>query len=132
MDQFTSEFKHEALEADMQHLAAEIQKFRERPELREASGEEMLKKSIQSLSPAQLQDEAKQGEPSAGPLPSYTKAVSAETKLEIEYLLDLAFHKGISTANAEAAKSSPFVLDAFHDALVGKLYPELQRRGIVK
>ncbi len=132
MPDFIPEIRHEALEADMKHLAAEVQRFRERPEMQNVSGQELLKRSIQSLSPAQLQDEAKKEESSSGPLPSYTIGAPAETKLEIEYLLDLAFHKGIAAANAEAAKSSPFVLDAFHDALVGKLYPELQKRGILK
>ena len=41
-------------------------------------------------------------------------------------------HKGIEKAAAEAKKSNPYVLDAFHDALVEKLYPELQRRGVLK
>ena len=48
------------------------------------------------------------------------------------FLLDLAFHHGIEKANSEAKKSSPFIVDAFHDALVTKLYPELQKRGIVE
>ena len=42
------------------------------------------------------------------------------------------FQHGLDKANAEAMKSSPFVMDAFHDTLAAKLYPELQRRGILK
>ena len=53
-------------------------------------------------------------------------------KLEIEYLCDMALRKGIATAMSESEKSPYFVQDAFHDALAGKLYPELQKRGIVK
>ena len=130
MDQFTSEFKHDALEADMKQLAEEVQKFRERPEGRNISGEELVKRSIQSVAPApQAADES--GMSSPGPLPAYAAGAPAETKLEIEYLLDLAFHKGIAKANSEAAKSSPFVMDAFHDALAGKLYPEMEKRGLI-
>lgn len=66
------------------------------------------------------------------PLPAYVSGASPETKLEIEYLLELAFHRGIKKANSEAKKSSPFVMDAFHDALAGKLYDELKKRGIVE
>ena len=129
-DQFTPEFKHEALEADMQQLAAEIRRHRERPETRGLNEKELLKRSVASMT----QPEGEKGSAAApaSPLPSYTDNLPAEAKLEIEYLLDLAFHKGIATANAEAKKSTPFVVDAFHDALVGKLYPELQKRGIIQ
>ena len=66
------------------------------------------------------------------PLPAYTQNAAPEIKLEIEYLLDLAFRKGIATALTESAKSPYFVQDAFHDALAGRLYPELQKRGLMK
>ena len=79
-----------------------------------------------------VEQPAQPGEPSSGPLPQYAESAPAETKLEVEYLLDVAFHQGIVKATSEAMKSNPFVLDAFHDALVGKLYPELQKRGILK
>ena len=68
----------------------------------------------------------------ASPLPAYAQNAPAEIKLEIEYLPDLAFQKGIATAMKESAKSPYFVQDAFHDALAGKLYPELQKRGVLK
>jgi hypothetical protein len=125
------EFKsHEVLEADIKQLVAEIQKHQERPETRSLTGPELLKKSIQSMTAAQ--QPAPPTEPAAGPLPQYAENAPTETKLEIEYLLDMAFHHGIAKANSEAMKSNPFVLDAFHDALVGKLYPELRKRGILK
>jgi hypothetical protein len=130
-DQAPPSFEHAALEADMKRLAAEVQRHRERPELKGASDREILKQAIQSLPPTtQPKDDA--AAPSAGPLPNYAKNAPAEAKLEIEYLLDLAFHHGIARANSKARKSSPFILDAFHDALVGKLYPELQKRGLLK
>ncbi len=68
----------------------------------------------------------------SSPLPQYAQDAPAETKLEIEYLIDLAIHQGLTKANAQARTSSPFVVDAFHDALVGKLYPEFERRGLIK
>ena len=44
----------------------------------------------------------------------------------------MAFMDGILKAANEAKKSNPFVLDAFHDALTGKLYDEFKRRGLLK
>ena len=66
------------------------------------------------------------------PLPDYAQKRRPEVKLEIEYLLDLALQHGIGKAISESEKSPYFVQDAFHDSLAGKLYPELQKRGIVK
>jgi len=129
-ENLSGDFKLEALEADMRRLAEEIQKHRENPESRALSGQEVVKKSIQSIitPPSPPTPQQAQG----GALPAYAAGAPAETKLEIEYLVDLAFQHGLDKANAEAMKSSPFVMDAFHDALAAKLYPELQRRGILK
>ncbi len=61
------------------------------------------------------------------------KDASPETKLEVEYLVDMAFHKGIMEAAKQArASKNPFVEDAFHDALSGKLYDEMERRGMLR
>lgn len=128
--EFTPEIEHNFLESDMRRLAAEVQKHRERPENRAVSDEALIKKSLAVFTPTENAPASPPAGP--GPLPTYTQAASPETRLEIEYLLDLAFHQGIEKANAAARQSSPFVLDAFHDTLVGKLYPELQKKGIVK
>ena len=117
---------HEVLEADIARLATEIQKHREKPEMKGLSEKEILTRSLQAF------EATPPSPPSSGPLPEYARASSAGTKLEIEYLLDMAFHKGITQAAKEARKSNPFVFDAFHDALVGRLYPELKKRGILK
>lgn len=123
-------FEH-VLETDMKRLAAEVQKHRESPEMRTAGGREIIKKSLQSFTPASPLPPTVQ--PASGsPLPNYASDAPAEAKLEIEYLLDMALHHGIEKANAHAQKSNLFVMDAFHDALVTKLYPELKKRGIVE
>lgn len=133
-DQQFQSFEHAALEADIKVLAEEIQKYRETPEGKNAADKELLKQAIRLLPQAAPQDQASppQTSPAKSPLPDYAQSASSEVKLEIEYLLDVAFHQGIVKADAEARKSSPFVLDAFHDALAGKLYPELRRRGLLK
>lgn len=126
-------FEHEALEADIKSLAREIGRSKELPENKGIAGQELLKKAIQALPLAGAAPPAAVSEPPRkSPLPDYAQSASAEVKLEIEYLLDMAFHAGIAKAAAEAKKSPDFVQDAFHDALAGKLYPELQKRGILK
>lgn len=125
------QFEHETLEADIKALAQEVQKRRELPENRGASDQELLKKAIRALPPVSTATEpASQSRTS--PLPQYAQSASPEVRLEIEYLIDLALHAGIGKAAAEAKKSPDFVQDAFHDALAGKLYPEFQKRGILK
>ncbi len=123
-------FEHKLLEADIKRLTEEIQKHQEQPETARLTGPELVKKSIQSITAAPPSPQTA-SQSAASPLPDYTAGAPPETKLEIEHLLDTAFHHGIEKADAEARKSSPFVMDAFHDALVTKLYSELQKRGIV-
>jgi hypothetical protein len=129
-EQILPTFEHQALENDMKRLVEEIGKHREATETKHLEGEALLKKSIQSFTtsgnasvavPTDLQN----------PLPQYVENASPEVKLEVEYLLDIAFHKGILKADREARKTSPFVLDAFHDALVKKLYPQMKERGLL-
>jgi hypothetical protein len=135
-DQLSREFEHEVLEADIKALAQEIGRQREKPESGAMSEQELLKQAIRGLPPLGAQAEPpappKQSS-SASPLPDYAQSASPEVRLEIEYLVDFAFHQGIAKADAEARKSSDFILDAFHDALSrGKLYTELKKRGILK
>lgn len=132
-------FEH-ALEADMRTLAAEIHRTQEMKDRAHAEGLDVVKEAIRAF--PQLDRAVPDGNgvpvPPAtpgeanSPLPAYAQNAAPEIKLEIEYLLDLAFRKGIGTALAESAKSPYFVQDAFHDALAGRLYPELQKRGLMK
>jgi len=124
-------FEHSALEADIEHLAAEIKKHKELPETKNLAEKELLRRAISAMpertgSAPQSADKGR-----ASPLPAYAQDAPAEIRLEIEYLLDIAFHKGIAYAVSAARKSPDFVQDAFHDALVGKLYPELKKRGLI-
>jgi len=130
MADFTPSFEHQILEADIARLSAEIQGHRARPESKNLKEQELLKRSLTSFT--QTVSSPKHDEPSPSPLPAYAQSAPAQTKLEIERLLDIAFHHGILKAATEAKKSSSFVVDAFHDALIEKLYPELQKRGILK
>ncbi len=130
-------FEHEILEADIKALAAEVSRHREAPEAKSLSEKDLLKKAIQALPsslalPQVAAPLPQKGAPKkTGLLPSYLSDVSPEIRLEVEYLLDIAYHGGISKAVSEAKKSPDFIQDAFHDVLVSKLYPELKKRGIL-
>ncbi|MBI1755139.1 hypothetical protein HYR65_02545 [Candidatus Azambacteria bacterium] len=59
--------------------------------------------------------------------------LSEDAKKEIQekllHLVDIAFERGLLEAvNAARKENDPYLLDAFHDALVDKLYDELIRR----
>lgn len=124
----------------MKTLAAEIHRTQEMKDTKNVEGLDAVKEAIRAF--PQLGHEMPDGNgvPAApatsgeanSPLPAYAQNAPAEIKLEIEYLLDLAFRKGIAAALSESAKSPYFVQDAFHDALAGRLYPELQKRGLMK
>ena len=42
------------------------------------------------------------------------------------------FSKGLKQALVSVQVEEPFIIDAFHDALVDRLYDELKTRGIIK
>lgn len=128
-DQFSREFKPEIKEQDVEILRREVEKHREAPETRGLSEQEILKKAIASIAPV---SGSSSSSTLPGVLPDYAQSASPEVKLEIEALIEAVFTRGIIEAAREASKSSSFVLDAFHDALTDKLYPELQKRGILK
>lgn len=143
----TPTFEYKALESDIKSLAMEVERNRANAELKNATERELVKEAIRAFPrlnrverptaappPAVPQPPSSHASPASvqSPLPDYAQSAPPEVKLEIEYLLDLAFQYGLTKALSESEKSPYFVQDAFHDALAGKLYPELKRRGIVK
>ncbi len=125
----------------MKTLAAEIHRAQEMKDAKNAEGLDAVKDALRAF--PQLDHSASDGngvptpvadtrEFSNSPLPAYAQSAPPEIRLEIEYLLDIALRKGIGVALSESAKSPYFVQDAFHDALAGRLYPELQKRGLMK
>jgi hypothetical protein len=134
----SSSFEQQHLEADMKMLAAEVHRAQEMKDMKNREGLDVVKEAIKSF--PRLEPRPASGVLSAppvpndanSPLPAYAQSASPEIKLEIEYLLDMAFRNGIGAALSASEKSPYFVQDAFHDALAGRLYPELQKRGILK
>lgn len=123
------------LEKDMAHLEREIAGLGEKQNAETISGKEMVRQSLQSMTgtpPAAASQAQTSSTDEDALLPNYVKNASPEVKLQVEKLLETSMQKGIVAAAEEAKKGDPYVLDAFHDALVEKLYPELQKRGLVK
>ena len=69
--------------------------------------------------------------PQAKKTASYLDDLDEETIEKVNQLIEYAFAKGIKKALARAYENDPAVADAFHDALVDKLYAELKTRGVV-
>ncbi|MDP3975197.1 MAG: hypothetical protein Q8P88_02860 [Candidatus Jorgensenbacteria bacterium] len=126
---------HEKLERDLVRVTAEIARRKEAAP--EAPPREIVKQSLVAAVPPlpHPSEEKGSGPPSSAAdeshLPSYLSEESPEVKAEVERLVTLALEEGLVPAVAAAAKRSPFVLDALHDALVDKLLPELEKRGII-
>ncbi|MDO8466712.1 MAG: hypothetical protein Q7S83_01070 [bacterium] len=133
-EKFAEPTEHSIIEQDIKELTSEI-KERGLSEQGRQALQSVLKEKMSSSSGAAGQPTAPQPAtpaPSANsPLPEYMQSEPADVKLKVEKLLDLAWHKGIQHAAKEAAISGPLVLDAFHDALIDKLYPELKKRGLL-
>jgi len=65
-------------------------------------------------------------------LPDYLQNAPADVKSAVERLISIAERDGIAKAITSASAGSPFLLDALHDALIDKLYPELVKKGVIK
>ncbi len=127
-------FEHAAIEQDIKELTKEIKDKGLSEQGRQAL-QSVLKEKMSASSGAAGQPSVPPppagGSAPASPLPGYMQSEPADVRLKVEKLLDLAWHKGIQHAAKEAAISGPLVLDAFHDALIDKLYPELKKRGLL-
>lgn len=129
----------ENLEKDLGRLTAEITERRQQ-ESPDLSDRHILKKSLEIFVPkeAALPDSDvviadNQTQPKDNFMPSYVvSGENKESQDKIQALVDLAFKDGLTEAWKAARQEAPFVIDAFHDALVDKLLPELKRRGVIK
>jgi len=132
---------HEDLEKSLKRLGQQIETERQLPEAKALPERELVKRSIKffssSVNPKDNGGTSPENVTSANEsklLPKYLQGegIDSRVKLEVENLVDLVFHKGLEKALKEANKHSPFIEDAFHDALVDKLLPELKKKGILK
>ncbi len=125
---------HESLEQEMQKLAADI-KTRGAGERKDvlhiAVGERIGIPGGASLNDAMNTQQVTPPVRHSSVLPQYASDMPEETQLLVEILIDKAWHKGIDVAVRDARKSGPVILDMFHDALTGKIYEEMQKRGLL-
>lgn len=63
------------------------------------------------------------------PAPAADDSAQAQAN-QIKVLSDIAFEKGLDAAIEEAKKlNNPYILDEFHDVLVGEFYKKLIETG---
>jgi hypothetical protein len=128
--------EHKNLEADIERLSKEIAEKKNLPEYKEISEKELIKQVLQPLIKTTADGERqatseKRESVEKRILPDYLSDSPAEIKIQVEKLIDSVFHQGIDKVVKTAKQGNPFVLDAFHDALVDKLYEELKKRKLV-
>ena len=64
-------------------------------------------------------------------LPEYMATEPAEVKEKVEELIQVAFDENIVKAASRASKRGDYFVDAFHDALSGKIYDELKQKKVI-
>ncbi len=131
----------ESLEKDLQRLNVEIEARKREGSPVLLTERDIVKRSFEHISertsaPAGIAaPHAASPVPPArqSPLPSYLQKgdYADEVRREVTRLVEYAFSGGLAGAIKESKRHSAFVQDAFHDALVDKLLPELKRRGML-
>ena len=71
-------------------------------------------------------------EPSQKIATHYLDNLDEESHGKVQSLISETFDKGIKKTVPKLQYEEPFIIDAYHDALVDKLYLELKNRGIIK
>jgi hypothetical protein len=118
---------------DVTRLEQEVARRVEVPENRERAGREVVQEAVRALSDAQQDQDTSSGAAMGERhvLPPYAESAPEEVRQEVERLLQVAVSDGLTKAIRQARSRSPFILDAFHDALVDNLYPLFKERGLV-
>ncbi len=64
-------------------------------------------------------------------LPTYAASAPEESKQEVRNLIEFTLSKGLSQGIAQAAKSDPFVIDMYHDALAEHIVTQMKEKGMI-
>lgn len=127
----------EALNEGYKRLHSQIEVELAKPENAEIQERDIVKKSvievvqsIKAIQPVEEKKEEKSVELHV--IPKYAESQPEILRKEIEMLTESAVNNSFEQAVRESLKHSLFVQDAFHDALVDKLIPEMKKRGILK
>ncbi|MEK7593334.1 MAG: hypothetical protein AAB464_01275 [Patescibacteria group bacterium] len=124
-------FEHSALEADIERLSKEIGEKKNLLEYKKITERELIKRAIQPMIKSNQPIQPASSGTQSQILPDYLASASDEIKFQIEELVDSLFHQGIKKVIKRAQRASPFILDAFHDALTDKLHEELKKRKLI-
>lgn len=136
--------KTPALEAEIAELTRQIEDKRKQLEVESGiiSDREIVASAIAENFTAQAAEQAATTEHSGAPTvqvvsptdsdyPTYLDSLDETSVATLNSLIAMVPEEGVGKAIAAAATHGPFILDAFHDALVDKLYSELEERGLV-
>lgn len=125
-------FEKSVAEQDIERVGKEVGEKIGSPEYKDVPEKEIIKEVIQPvINPQPTGNTVTSSTPLPKDLPNYLKDSSGEEKIRVEGLVSMALEKGLDRAAKEARQSTPFILDAFHDALTDKLYEELKNRKII-
>lgn len=134
----------ESLNKSFEKLGVHIQEVRAHPESAEKTEREIVKQSLdrvvkETVSAVPPKDISPNSAPvtnasttSVHVIPEYAEGESEVIKEEIEHLVESAIANGIEGAIKESLRHPAFIQDAFHDALIDKLMPEMEKRGMIK
>ncbi|MAZ40999.1 hypothetical protein CL654_02690 [bacterium] len=117
-----------AIEARRDNLEKEIGIVEEKEIAREVI-KEKIEETIPSSKSSMLR--TPQSTPSTDSSESYLDTLDETNTQKVVSLVEQMREKGIKKAVAEAQENDPYILDAFHDVLVDKLYDELKERGYI-
>lgn len=135
----------ENLEESFSKLGAEIKRNIQKEEFKDKPIEKVIKYTLENY-PFPEKSQTKESTKGSGNvtqngavvtnaskfLPSYMDTQDEKVKKVVENLVDLVFKEGLEKALSEIRFYPPFIVDAFHDALIDKIIPELKKRGVIK
>ncbi len=119
--------KYEKPAAEMKKIADEV--MRRKIESGAPDEREIIKQTIAPTVLSQPQKPVSVGEPSS--LPDYLGSENEEVKRKIGFLVDFAISEGIGKAVQKANDETPFLIDAFHDALAERLHSEMKKQNLI-
>lgn len=129
----------EGFQANIDAVATHIQETPAAIEKSPQEQREIVRQSIEKISETVVPVPASTPTPVASApsasqssaVPKYLSVADPQIRAQVENLVQIAYSQTIEKAIEEAKKTSPFVLDALHDALVDALIPELKKRGVL-
>lgn len=126
-------FNEQPQESDLERLVEEVREVKKQPDFQQAAPKEIIKQSLKSFSgSAQPVSNNTAQNDDAALLPNYMRSAGVADQEELRQLIQLSLDDGFEAGIREARKHGGFMVDAIHDALAEKVYPELKKRGVLE